>query len=60
MAGKLLSQTFANLDIAGKPTISTGFTCQGESEDKSLANDFKGCSKSDILYICKLKALKAF
>ena len=41
MAGKLLSQTFANLDGAGKATISTGFTCQGESEDKTFATDFQ-------------------
>ena len=41
MAGKLLSKTFANLDSAGKATSSTGFTCQGETDDKSLANDFK-------------------
>ena len=41
MASKLLAQTFANLDGAGKPTVSTSFTCQGETEDKSIANDFK-------------------
>ena len=41
IGGHLLAQTFANLDAAGKPTVSTSFTCQGESEDKSLANDFK-------------------
>ena len=41
IGGHLLAQTFANLDAAEKPTVSTSFTCQGESEDKSLANDFK-------------------